>query len=300
MTTVTVMLLFNQNEWIDGFNQLYSADVKMANKYEPDNLPGNTKGDAWGFCACALVIGFMVGSPFMNVIVIFERLDSLAYLLDDHLPPAEYRQLSTIIITILFRYGFSLPAIIELNRILSFLLLNGSVLMDSLMACLRVMAHKVENSEEFLRYYLPHKLAYRHMESAINDLTLVMATSSYWILVAALWTCVRGFGHLEAWMHLGIATFTAIDLLLNWVTLNNLKAGRVIMINMIEKWETEAQQKYMLQKTRKSKAVLKAIGAASHIKISCGGFFVLDSEFIVTFFYNLLQREVDTLLTFQL
>ncbi|CAL8126090.1 unnamed protein product, partial [Orchesella dallaii] len=76
----------------------------------------------------------------------------------------------------------------------------------------------------------------------------------------------------------------------------NLKDGLGLTIEILEKWKREAKANHFEKRTRKSKALLKRLDATTPIAVVYGPFFRLGKDFVMTFFYDLIQREVDTVI----
>ncbi|CAL8134484.1 unnamed protein product [Orchesella dallaii] len=293
--TIAPMFMYNIDQWIGGINNIYVMEERMTGK-EIIRKNKNTKPDIMGYGACAMVFALGTTAVTNTLIGIHERFDPFAYILDDILPPAEYRELSTIILLNLFRTALLLPSLTELHRILCFLLLNGMVCISSVMTCLKWFHEKAENTEDFLRNYLAYIIAYKYMEYVMPDILLVILTMSYWGLVGTIWICIKGYGQMDTWMYIAMVTVTVVALLMNWFALQNLKDGFWLSIEILEKWKKEAKANHFEERTRKSKALLKRLDATTPIAVVYGPFFRLGKDFVMTFFYDLIQREVDTVI----
>ncbi|CAL8126096.1 unnamed protein product [Orchesella dallaii] len=258
----------------------------------------NTKPDIIGYAACAMVFALGTSAVTITLVAIHERFDPFAYILDDLLPPAEYRELSTIILLNLFRIAILLPSLTELHRILLCLLLNGMVLITSVMRCLKWFQEKAENTEDFLRNYIAYSIAYKYVEYVMPDILLFILTTSYWGLVGTIWICIKGYEQMDTWMYIAMVTVAMVALLMNWFALQNLKVGFVLTMDALKKWRNEGKANHLEKRTRKSKAILKRLDATTPFYLGYGPFFRLGKDFVMTFFHDLTQREVDAVLMF--
>jgi len=152
--------------------------------------------DLLGFSCCALVMLCVTAIPFVNLFGVVANMEPTAYLLDDLLPPAEYRELSTILLVFAVRIIITLPCVIEIMRQLTFLLLSGVVLIQSTILCLKRMAEDMKCLEEFLGNFLAYKIAFRYLEHASSSVILVLLTTSYWSIVGLIWICINAYGKL--------------------------------------------------------------------------------------------------------
>ncbi|CAL8126094.1 unnamed protein product [Orchesella dallaii] len=297
--TIAPMFMYNIDQWIAGINSIYVIEERMTEKTSTTEIiwkSKNTKPDIMGYAACAMVFALGTMAVTNTLIAIHERFDPFAYILDDILPPAEYRELSTIILLNLFRIAILLPSLTELHRILCFLLLNGMIYISSVMSCLKWLHEKAENTEDFLRNYLAYNIAYKYMEYVMPDILLFILTMSFWGLVGTIWICIKGYGKMDTWMYIGMITVAVVALLMNWFALQNLKDGLGLTMDALEKWKKEAKANYFEERTRKSKAILKRLEATTQISVVYGPFFKLEKNYVMSFFHNLTQREVDTVL----
>ncbi|CAL8134316.1 unnamed protein product [Orchesella dallaii] len=292
------LIMYRIDQWFAGFNNVFIMEERMRGKVAVNQNSKYTKYDILGYGACAMVCAMAVAAPIVSLLVIYERFDPFAYILDDILLADECNELSITIriLTTIFRTVLLLPILTELNRILTFLILTGMVFTINVMTCLKWLLEKAENVEDFLCYYLAYNIAYKFIEYVIPDANLVLLTASYWGLVGTIWICIEGFGLLDNWMYVTMVAVTVVAVIINWFALQDIKEGWEMSKGMLEKWKKKARVNHFSKRTKKSKIMVKRLNASAPLSIQYGPFFKMGRDFVMTFFNHLMQRELDMVL----
>lgn len=256
--------------------------------------------DFSGMAVCLVV--FCLGTcPYWVILfVFFNDYGSIQFPLEDTglLTPPEYRSVKESMISLLIRVLLTAPSIIEIFRLLAFVLPAAYVLLNAAMQMVDYFANDMRDAEEFLSYYIPFQLAYRYVEYPVGDLLFTVLTFDFWGLTFGLWFIIQGYDLINPVMYGCLVGGAVIALLSTSFAFLHLKKSTGRLDRMVWKNRMMSSATFVETKSRKAKGIKKRVEAVTKFKLRYGSFSVLESKFGLHFFANMVDRLFDFLLVF--
>lgn len=282
------------------FNHIFLAGFRpqalgQNGRYIPEN-----NRDLIGWLMC-LVAFSLSSSPILVVVaVIFEHWDCTAFIMEDILPDAMYRDLRIVYLTIVVRFILVAPSVIEVIRGLTHYLLHGIVFITGLLKSLKFLQTQAKTTQEFTHYYNCLMIAHGCIERLSNNLMCLIVTVDYWGTIGAIWFCIQGYEKIELVMYSCLVGGTLMALILSAISLPKLKYISGMINEMMEKHTIRAKYGYIFRKSRKSRAVLAEMKGLRRLTLKFGPFHPFEEDYVMEYFSGVEEKVIDYVLMIEL
>ncbi|CAL8149357.1 unnamed protein product [Orchesella dallaii] len=302
--TVLVMKL---EDWIDGINHVFSIERRLIKNLFLSEYPEKPKPtkrmDILGLCACNFVLSMVAITTLAIPLAIHSKFDYIGYILDDLFPwnlNDDAKPRATQLGFIVIRIAVMSIIVIEAARFAIFILLLAMSFIESALICFKWMGKKINKVEDFLRFFITFKVAIRFVEDTSSDLLGVALTSGFWASVGLVWISIKGYGVLVEWLYVAMSFGAVVSLFIHALTLSSIKTVHVLSTAMIAKWRVVSKMAQVTQKNWRVKEIAKQVCTFTPPAVSYGPFFKLGPNFVMEFFSAFTEREMDTVIMFDL
>jgi len=240
-------------------------------------------------CACVLPI-------FLTICATFLQIDQLNYVLGDILPDPCYREISTIIISLVMRSTSLFFACCEACRTVYFLGLYVIVLFTKLLNSLQgIFAREICVSlvpSRFRRLLIIHGMFQR----SISKLSGLALSSLFWGQVLLFWLMIKGVDNIPTSIFLIVILGSVfIALFLVFIMYIVSESSVVVKEGLNNSFKRVGHYRKFRYKYKVLRQEIRSLRAC---EISYGTFMKMDRNMFSLFFNQLLDKSLNSLLIF--
>ncbi|CAL8122156.1 unnamed protein product [Orchesella dallaii] len=282
---------------MESTNQL----LKFEDRYDDANLEGqnqwNLKEDLIGYMPCQAVITMALGGPFLTAFGVFENIDPMGVVVELWLPDATTRSWSLVLGSLGIRLTVQTIAMSDSLRLLSWGIINTSMLACVFPKTLNslVLISEYSSREDILRKF--------QIYDQLTIISNVILPSGKWIILDLFFTGLSA-GVILIWPIFKLESIRSTLLfwlialvafgifLFMWVMIPCAAKGNEMANNLLERWRIEGENWRNVNR----KYVRRWVRSRRLLAATCYNFFTIDNTTLPQYMNTILDNIVNALL----
>lgn len=230
------------------------------------------------------------------IIFLITGIHPFQYILEEILPDAKYRSISTMIAITVIKFILLYLSALESFRCGAYLYATLLVLLDRFRKILKIPTLTCTNASRIYQIHTEYYLLWRKLEHTLQFMNYVVTTYTFWNIVILTWICVKcSAEQIGNFMYVWFLIALCL-LVLGTTVVVSLTSQIFHMDYIIVKINAIRARRDVIQKTTwTNKITLKCTLACHPIRMKYGTFYWIGKDYFAEFFSVLLLRCFDAI-----